>query len=48
VVFRLRPEHVATYAARRDRATPAALRAALVEHAWARRRAAVLHWELYG
>jgi hypothetical protein len=48
VVYRLRPEHVADYAARRDRATPAALRAALAEHAWARRRAAVLHWELYG
>ncbi len=43
VVYRLRPEHVAVYAARRRSATPAALRAALVEHAWTRRRAAVLH-----
>ncbi len=48
VVYRMRPEHVARYAACRVRATSAAMRAALVEHAWTRRRAAVLHWEMYG
>jgi hypothetical protein len=48
VVNRLRSEHVVSYAARQDRATLPALRAALADPAWARRRAAVLHWEFYG